>query len=123
MEKLISVLHWCAYVYYIYIFGYASLYKVFQKKTMMDSMLSLGFNKPFTIIIGIAELIGVILLLVGFWHHGVKNIGVLFLTPFAIGALTAHFAHQEYNHYYNALICCVLSGFLLLTDKHFQITV
>ncbi|MBF0577458.1 DoxX family protein [Dysgonomonas sp. GY617] len=123
MGKLISVLHWCAYVYYIYIFGYASLYKVFQKKTMMDSMLSLGFNKPFTIIIGVAELIGVILLLVGFWHHGVRNIGVLFLTPFAIGALTAHFAHQEYNHYYNALICCVLSGFLLLTDKHFQITV
>lgn len=123
MEKLISILHWCAYVYYIYIFGYASLYKVFQKKTMMDSMLSLGFNKPFTIIIGVAELIGVILLLVGFWHHGVKNIGILFLTPFAIGALTAHFAHQEYNHYYNALICCVLSGVLLFTDKHFQITV
>lgn len=123
MEKLISVLHWCGYVYYIYIFGYASLYKVFQKKTMMDSMLSLGFNKPFTILIGVAELIGVILLLVGFWNHGVKNIGVLFLTPFAIGALTAHFAHQEYNHYYNALICCVLSGFLLLTDKHFHITI
>lgn len=117
------VLHWSGYVYFLYIFGYASLYKIFQKTTMMESMQSFGFNKTWTIMIGTGEVIGVVALLIGFWNHKVKNSAILFLFPFAVGALITHFAHQEYSHYYNALICCILSVFLLVTDKNFRIVI
>lgn len=121
MEKLSTVIHWASYLYYLYIFGYASLFKVFQKKSMMDSMLSLGFNKTWTLIIGIAELIGVILIVVGLFKPPLKTIGILFLFPFAVGAFTTHMAHQEYHHYYHSLWVCILTILLLWTDKNFKI--
>lgn len=123
MEKFIGILHWAAYCYYVYIFGYAGLFKVIQRPGMMQSMNSLGFDKTWTIVIGIAEVLGVLALLIGLGNHQIKNMAVLFLFPFAVGALVAHFAHQEYHHYYNALICCVLSVVLLLTEPHFKISV
>ncbi|MCS4226132.1 DoxX family protein [Sphingobacterium sp. BIGb0165] len=123
MEIIKSIVHWLSYAYYLYVFGYASLFKVFQKQSMMQSMDSLGFNKTWTLGIGIGELFGVILLLIGLYKPEFKNIGILLLFPFAVGALTAHMAHQEYHHFYNSLIMCVLSIVLLATDKHFKITV
>lgn len=123
MNKIINILHWIAYTYYIYLFGSAGIKKVILYEPMMRSMSSLGYNKGVTILIGVAEVVGLILLLIGFWNHKVKNIAVLFFTPIAIGAFATHIAHQEYNHFYNSLICCVLSGFLLLADKHFRITI
>lgn len=121
METIKIAIHWLSYAYYLYVFGYASLFKVFQKKSMMQSMLSLGFTKTWTIAIGILELFGVILIVIGIFQPQYKNAGILFLFPFAIGAFTTHMAHQEYNHYYNSLIVCVLTILLLATDKTFRI--
>jgi len=118
METIKSVAHWLSYAYYLYVFGYASLFKVFQKSAMMQSMQSLGFNKTWTIIIGIGELTGVVLLLIGLYNPQFKNVAVLLLFPFAV---TAHMAHQEYHHFYNSLLMCVLSIVLLATDKTFKI--
>jgi len=115
------IVHWTAYAYYVYLFGYASLFKVFQKDSMMDSMVSLGFNKTWTLLIGYAELLGVLGLLAGFWFRPAKNIAVLWLFPFAIGALMVHFAHHEYEYFYGAFFGCVSSVVLLATDKHFRI--
>src|SRR5690606_13559472 len=112
-----------SYAYYLYVFGYASLFKVFQKTSMMQSMQSLGFNKTWTIFIGLGELIGVILLVIGLFKPQYKNLAILLLFPFAVGAFTAHMAHQEYYHFYNSLLMCILSVILLATDKHFRITV
>lgn len=123
MEIAKSAIHWLSYAYYLYVFGYASLFKVFQKQSMMQSMQSLGFNKNWTIAIGVLELIGVILIIVGIFKPQLKNMGILFLFPFAVGAFTAHMAHQEYQHFYNSLIMCVLTIVLLLTDKQFRIIV
>jgi len=121
METIKTAIHWLSYAYYLYIFGYASLFKVFQKKSMMQSMLSLGFNKMWTIAIGTLELFGVILIVIGLFQPYYKNAGILFLLPFAIGAFTTHMAHQEYNHYYNSLIVCILTVVILATDKSFRI--
>ncbi|SNR54011.1 DoxX family protein [Flavobacterium sp. ov086] len=121
METIKTAIHWLSYAYYLYIFGYASLFKVFQKKSMMQSMLSLGFNKMWTIAIGALELFGVILIVIGLFQPYYKNAGILFLLPFAIGAFTTHMAHQEYNHYYNSLIVCILTVVILATDKSFRI--
>lgn len=121
METTKIAIHWLSYAYYLYVFGYASLFKVFQKKSMMQSMLSLGFTKTWTIAIGILELFGVILIVIGIFQPQYKNAGILFLFPFAIGAFTTHMAHQEYSHYYNSLIVCVLTILLLATDKTFRI--
>lgn len=123
MEKVITIVHWLSYAYYLYVFGYASLFKVFQKTSMMQSMQSLGFNKTWTIFIGLGELIGVILLVIGLFKPQYKNLAILLLFPFAVGAFTAHMAHQEYYHFYNSLLMCILSVILLATDKHFKITV
>lgn len=119
--KIKTAIHWAAFAYYFYVFGYASLFKVFQKSSMMQSMESLGFNKTWTIAIGVAELIGVVLIVVGLIKRPLKNLGILFLTPFAIGAFTTHMAHQEYYHYYESLAMCILTVVLLTTDKNFKI--
>lgn len=123
MEIIKSIVHWLSYTYYLYVFGYASLFKIFQKQSMMQSMDSLGFNKTWTLSIGIGELFGVLLLVIGLYRPEIKNVGILLLFPFAVGALTAHMAHQEYQHFYNSLIMCILTVVLLLTDKHFKIVV
>lgn len=122
METLKTIIHWTSYLYYLYVFGYASLFKVFQKNSMMQSMQSLGFNKSWTIAIGIAELIGVILIVVGLFKPSLKITGILLLFPFAVGAFTAHMAHQEYQHYFNSLAMCILSVVLLWSDKTFSIS-
>lgn len=112
-----------SYAYYLYVFGYASLFKVFQKQSMMQSMDSLGFNKTWTLGIGIGELLGVLLLLIGLYKTEFKTVGILLLFPFAIGAFTAHMAYGEYHHFYNSLMMCILSVVLLATDKNFKIII
>ena len=122
MKTFISIVHWTAFAYYLYVFGYASLFKVFRKESMMASMNSLGFNETWTMAIGIGELIGVIALIAGLWKHELKNLAVLWLFPFAVGALVAHFAHNDYKFFINALLMCVFSIVLLATDKHFKLS-
>jgi len=121
MKNLVQVSHWLAYGYLIYAFGYASLFKVFQKQSMMDNMSNFGFGKIWTLCIGYGELLGVIGLIVGFWIHQVKNLSTLWLFPFAIGALITHFAHNDYEYFYTALFCCIACMVLLVTDKNFKI--
>lgn len=122
METTKTILHWTSYAYYLYVFGYASLFKVFQKTSMMQSMESLGYNKVWTLAIGFAELAGVVLIVAGLFKPSLKTIGILLLFPFAIGAFASHMAHREYQHFYQSLIVCILSMVLLLTDKTFRIT-
>lgn len=121
MEITKSIIHWLSYAYYLYVFAYASLFKVFQKQSMMQNMQSFGFNKTWTILIGLGEFIGVLLIIIGLCKPQLKNTGVLLLFPFAVGAFTVHMAYQEYNYFYNSLIVCVLTFVLLATDKNFRI--
>lgn len=121
METIKMVIHWLSYAYYLYVFGYASLFKVFQKKSMMQSMNSFGFNKAWTISIGFLELLGVVLIIIGIFKPQYKNAGILFLFPFVVGAFTTHMAHKDYVYFYNSLIMCVLTIVLLITDKNFRI--
>lgn len=121
MQNVLRLVHWAAYAYYVYLFGYASLFKVFQKQSMMDSMHSLGFNEVWTLFIGYSELLGVVGLLVGLWVHQIKNASVLWLFLFAVGALMVHFAHNDYEYFYSAFFGCVAAVVLLFTDNHFKI--
>lgn len=121
MKKTISIIHWALYLWYIYIFGYAALWKIFNEDGMVAGMGKMGFNVFWTNVIGWAEGIGVVGLIVGFWKPMIKNLSVLWLFPFAIAAFTAHMAHREYIHFYNSLIVMLLSYILLLTDKHFRL--
>ncbi|WP_409193501.1 DoxX family protein [Chryseobacterium sp. SG20098] len=123
MELVSKIIYWVCYVYYLYVFGYASLFKIFQKESMMKSMQLLGFNRTWTIMIGALEFIGFILIVVGLIKPQFRNLGILFLFPFAIAAFTTHMAHGEYNHYYNSLIMCVCSVILLMLDKNFKIII
>ncbi|MBK1896655.1 DoxX family protein [Chryseobacterium paridis] len=113
--------YWISFAWYIYIIGPAAVKKIIQWQQMMDSMQSLGFDKNWTIGIGIMETIGVVVVLAGLLKPTLRTLGVLFLFPFAIGAFTAHMAHQEYHHFYNSLIMCVLSAVLLVLDKRIKI--
>ncbi|MEJ4089214.1 DoxX family protein [Galbibacter orientalis] len=121
MKILIQLTHWGAYGYLIYAFGYASLFKVFQKQSMMENMNNFGFGKIWTLSIGYGELLGVIGLINGFWIHQVKNLSTIWLLPFAIGALMVHFAHNDYKYFYTALFSCIACIALLITDKNFKI--
>ena len=121
MEITKSIIHWLSYAYYLYVFAYASLFKVFQKQSMMQNMQSFGFNKTWTILIGLGEFIGVLLIIIGLCKPQLKNTGVLLLFHFAVFAFTVHMAYQEYNYFYNSLIVCVLTFVLLATDKNFRI--
>lgn len=121
MRKVKTIVHWIAYAYYLCVFGYASLFKVFQKESMMRGMQLFGFNKTWTILIGIGELIGVLLLVIGLFKPKWKNMAVLLLFPFAIGAFTTHMAHKEYQQFYTSLLMCICSLVILATDKRFRI--
>lgn len=81
----------------------------------------MGFDKTWTIAIGIAEIIGVLLVIAGLYKSQLRTLGILLLFPFAIGALTTHMAHQEYYHFYNSLIMCFLSFILLCLDERIKI--
>jgi uncharacterized membrane protein YphA (DoxX/SURF4 family) len=105
----------------VYLFGYASLFKIFQKKDMMEGMESLGFNKTWTLCIGVGELVGVAALILGFWFHEIKNAAVIYLLFFAVGALMVHFAHKDYIDFYDALFGIISGVVLLATDKHFKV--
>ncbi|MHB1148244.1 MAG: DoxX family protein [Lutibacter sp.] len=122
MKILVQIIHWSAYSYLVYAFGYASLFKVFQKQSMMDNMKNFGFVKIWTLFIGYGELIGVLGLLVGIYIHQAKNISILWLFPFAVGALMVHFAHNDYKYFYTALYCCIACVVVLSTDKFFKLS-
>ena len=119
--KLTTSIHWITYTYFVYLFGYASLFKVFQKKAMMEGMMAFGFNKTWTLFIGYGELIGLLALIIGLWFRPVKNIAIIYLLFFAVGALMVHFAHKEYHEFYSALFGCMAAIILLATDKHFKL--
>lgn len=118
---IIQIIHWAAFAYCLYLFGYASLFKVFKKPSMMKDMNDLGFNKLWTLFIGVGELLGVIALIIGVFHHEFKNAGVIWLFPFAVGALMVHFAHKDYRYFYDALLGCIAAVIILYTDKYFQL--
>ena len=121
LSSVQTVVHWAAYAYFVYLFGYASLFKVFQKQDMMKNMEMLGFGKSWTLLIGYGELLGVIGLLAVLWHKPLKNASILWLFPFAIGALMVHFAYNDYQYFYGALFGCITSILLLITDKRFKV--
>ena len=116
-----TIVHYAALAYFIYIFGYAGLFKVIRKKSMMASMESLGYNTFWTLVIGWAEVLGVTGLIAGLFLPHIKSISVLFLLPFAIGAFTSHMAHREFSHYRHSLTVCILPFFILFTDETFRL--
>jgi uncharacterized membrane protein YphA (DoxX/SURF4 family) len=122
MRKISIYIHWALYLWYIYIFGYAGLWKIFNVESMITGMEAFGFNLFWTHVIGWAETIGVVGLIIGFWKPLVKHLSILWFMPFAIAAFTTHMAHREYEHYFNSLVVCILSYLLLATDKHFKIS-
>jgi uncharacterized membrane protein YphA (DoxX/SURF4 family) len=117
-----TILHWISFAVLIFIFGYAGIYKIIQLPGMMEGMKSMGFGTTATLIIGWAETLGVLGLITGIFIPVVKPVAVIWLWPFAIGALTAHFSyHHEFSDYLNALLVCIFSFLILNTDKHFKV--
>ncbi len=116
-------IHWLSFAYLAYAFGYASIFKVVQKESMMNDMAHFGFNKTWTLVIGYGELIGVVGLIGGIWRHEIKNMATLWLFPFSIGALMVHFAHNDYEFFYTALYCSIACGVALFTEKHFKLVI
>lgn len=116
-----TIIHWLSYAMFLYLFGKASLLKIFLNPTMMEGMASLGFGKAWTLTIGYLELLGILGLVAGLFSHEAKNAAVIFLFPFSVGALMVHFAHNDYKDFYDALLCTILSLVLLVTDKYFKV--
>lgn len=116
-----TVAYWLSYAVYLYIIAPSALSKIIQRPAMMQSMQSLGFNTTWTVSIGIAETLGVLIVLLGLYAAACRTLGVLLLFPFAIGAFTTHMAHQEYQHFYSSLVLCLLSAVLLYLDKRIYI--
>ncbi|HEX6224118.1 MAG TPA: DoxX family protein [Chryseolinea sp.] len=119
---MLQFIHWITFTYYTYLFGYASLLKVFHDADMIEGMERLGFNTTWTVLIGIGELSGCFALLIGIRYSWIKNAAVLYLLPYAVGALAAHLAHRDYTDYYDALSGAVAAVVILSTDKNFRIT-
>jgi uncharacterized membrane protein YphA (DoxX/SURF4 family) len=116
-----QIVHWAAYSYFLYLFAYASLFKVFQEEKMINGMQAFGFGETWTLVIGAGELLGVIALIIGIWHHQTKNAAVIYLLPYAIGALMVHMAYHDYSDYFDALFGSIAAVVILATDKYFQI--
>ena len=119
-----TIIHWISFAVYTYIFGYAGLFKIIRLPHMMQGMESMGFGEKATLWIGWLETIGVLGLIAGIFIPVVKPAAVIFLWPFAFGALTAHFSyHHPFPEYLNALLVCMMPVFLLMTDRHFKVII
>lgn len=119
-----QIVHWTALIIYICIFGYAGLQKVFYFSGMMEGMAALGFGAKWTFMIGLAEVIGAIGVIVGFFIQRIKIISVLLLFPIAIGAFTMHMGHHHpLSAYWQALTICILSIVILWTDETFRLVI
>jgi uncharacterized membrane protein YphA (DoxX/SURF4 family) len=119
-----TIIHWISFAVYLYIFGYAGLYKITRVPGMMQGMESMGFGMKATLWIGWLETIGVLGLIAGIFIPVVKPVAVIFLWPFAIGALTTHFSyHHPVSEYSNALLVCIMPVLLLTTDRHFKVVI
>jgi uncharacterized membrane protein YphA (DoxX/SURF4 family) len=107
-----TVVYWLCYAGYLYIIFPSAISKIIQRPQMMESMQSLGFNQAWTLAIGIAEALGVLIVLTGLFKPHFRTLGILVLFPFAVGAFTTQMAHQEYHHYYKSLAMCLLFCYL-----------
>lgn len=122
MSLLIQIIHWISVAVFSFIFGYAGIKKLYQEETMMLGMEELGFGVTWTLVIGLAEVLGTIGVLAGIFIQPVKIISVLLLMPFAIGAFTMHMSRQDpFIAYWQSLVVCVLSIVILWTDKGFKL--
>jgi uncharacterized membrane protein YphA (DoxX/SURF4 family) len=123
-DKLKSGIHWTATATVLYIFGYAGLYKIIGVPSMMEGMADIGFGLAPTLLIGIAEVTGVIGLIVGFFYRPVKIIALIGLLPFAIGAFAIHMSyHHPFPVYLNSLLVCIMPLVILWTDEKFNIRI
>ncbi|WP_394823086.1 DoxX family protein [Pendulispora albinea] len=117
-----SVVHWVAVAWFGAIFAYAGLAKVLGDAGMREGMLAIGFGAGWTVAIGWIEVLGVAGLLAGVFKPPLKNLAVLCLLPFSIGAFTVHMSyHQGFADYRESLCACVLALVILATDARFKI--
>jgi hypothetical protein len=66
MKRVLVYIHWMLYLWYIYIFGYAGIFKIINVESMITGMDAFGFNLFWTHVIGWAETLGLLGLLLGF---------------------------------------------------------
>lgn len=115
-------IHWIALAVLVYIFGYAGLYKLFGVPSMIEGMQRFGFGETRTLLIGLAEVTGVIGVIIGLFYRPIKIISLLYLLPFAIGAFTMHIAFQDpFSIYLNSLLVCITPLIILWTDEKFKL--
>lgn len=117
-----NLVHWLSIAVYVFIFGRAGMAKVLKAPYMMEAMASIGFDENWTLLIGLAEVLGVVAILIGIYYPAVKNIAVIFLFPFAIGAFTVHMSYQHgFAAYWQSLVVCIMVILILWTDKKFRL--
>lgn len=117
------IVHNLSLLVFACIFGYAGLYKVTGHTGMMEGMAALGFGREATLLIGWAEVAGVLGLLAGWFLPGTRSAAVLWLLPFGIGAFAVHMAHHDgFADYKESLLVCILAPVVLLTDRYFRVS-
>lgn len=122
-SRIKSILHWISLAIFIFIFGYAGLYKIFREPSMMEGMAEIGFGSTFTFLIGLAETAAVAGIMTGLYYRPLKILSILLLVPFAIGAFTVHLSyHHPFPVYLNSLLVCILPLVILWTDEKFSVT-
>jgi hypothetical protein len=117
-----KIVHWSALGGFAFIFGRAGFAKVFASPGMVEGMAAIGFGWTWTLLIGIAEVLGVVGLVAGVLKPSIKNASVLWLLPFGVGAFTVHMSyHHGLRDFWESLTVCVLSVVVLWTDERFKV--
>lgn len=120
--KIKTLLHWISFAVLAYIFAKAGFQKVTEDPYMTEGMRGIGFGRTGNLLIGWAELTGVLGLIGGILLPKIKPIATLWLWPFAIGALTVHWSyHHPFAEYYEALLVTIMPAIVLATDRHFSV--
>ncbi|AUX39640.1 uncharacterized protein SOCE26_010350 [Sorangium cellulosum] len=117
-----KTVHWAALAGLALIFGQAGIEKVVASPGMVEGMASIGFGWTWTLLIGIAEVLGVVGLALGVLHPAIKNVAVLWLLPFGVGAFTVHMSyHHGFRDYWQSMAVCLLSAVVLWADERFKV--
>jgi uncharacterized membrane protein YphA (DoxX/SURF4 family) len=117
-------MHWLAIVPFGYIFCKAGFSKILKVEEMVEGMRQIGFGIQPTLIIGWAEVLGLVGLIAGIWFPAVKLVSILLLWIFSISALAIHISyHHPIEELKEALIVTILPLLILATDRHIKLEI
>ncbi|MDM5455396.1 DoxX family protein [Peribacillus simplex] len=91
--------------------------KILGTKMQVESFEHLKFKKEFRVVTGLAQIVGVIGLIIGIWYPGVASLSGIWIGIIMIGAAAAHIRVKDpFSKAVPAVVLCIVAFFIMLLN-------